>query len=109
MFSKHTWQSVDYPKAEFLARLKILAYFTKIAENQIYLFHTVIVGLIASSNLTTCCHCGRKKSKLSQLCRHLSPAVQFQIEISLEPEIMEKENSLKTLKASRSHGILPKP
>ena len=41
-------------------------------------FDSIIVRLIASSNLTTCCHCRRKKSKLSQLCRHFSPAVQFQ-------------------------------
>lgn len=59
------------------------------------LFDTIIVRLIAYSNLTTCCHCARKKSKLSQLCRHLSPAVQFQMEISLEPEKMEKENLLR--------------
>ena len=73
-------------------------------------FDTTIVRLIASSNLTTCCHCGRKKSKLSQLCRHISPAVQFQMEISLQPEKMEKENSLKTLRASgNSLAILPYP
>lgn len=41
-------------------------------------FDFITVWFIASSNLTTCCHCRRKKSKLSQLCRHFSPAVQFQ-------------------------------
>ena len=71
------------PKLNFIHTTKILAYLSRIAENQIDLFETIIVRLIASSNLTTCCHCGRKKSKLSQLCRHFSPAVQFQIEISL--------------------------
>ena len=41
-------------------------------------FDFITVWFIASSNLTTCSHCRRKKSKLSQLCRHFSPAVQFQ-------------------------------
>lgn len=70
------------------------------------LFDSVLVRFILSNNLTTCFLCGRKKSELSQLCRHRLPAVEFQMEISSEPEIWRQR--LKELNLSFiSLGTLP--